>query len=1116
MEDPVGLKVSRRLCVVAAMVASLGAANASAAVWRGVSASGAGAPAPERVLVGRHQVVQMDLAGMRALLASAPLERTAAARQGGVVLEVPWPDGGTRRFAIENSPVVEPALGALHPETQTYRGRGLDDASATGRFDLGPSGFHGMVLSNQGTVYVDPWSRSDTTHYVSYFKRDYRRSEATGFDCGFDESDPAMVDPGALGDAVLDPQAATLHGDNLRTYRLALAANVEYSQFHGGTTVLVHNALVVAVNRVNAVYERDLAVHLDLVANNDSLIWLAEPDPYTNNNGGAMLGQNQTSINTIIGAANYDVGHVFSTGGGGVAFLGVVCGASKAGGVTGLPNPTGDPFYIDYVAHEMGHQFNGRHTFNGTTGACGGNIGASTAWEPGSGSTIMAYAGICGAEDLQPNSDDLFHVGSLIQEMQPFVTSGGGSTCGVATPTGNPAPTVNGGSDITIPANTPFSLTATASDPNSPTLSYVWEEMDLGTAAPPNTDNGSRPIFRTFNVLPTPTRTFPRLADILSGAATPAFGEAWPTTNRTMNFRVTVRDNFAGAGATTTDLVQVTVVAAAGPFTITAPNTAVSWTGGTTEAVTWNVAGTTAPPISAANVAITLSTDGGQTFPTVLAASTPNDGAENVAVPNLPTAQARVRVQAVGTNGFFDINNANLTIVAGTGPGASIGDVSVTEGNTGTTPATLALVPVTLTAVSGVPVTVDFTTAPGTATAPDDYAITTGTLTFAPGETTRNVTVAVVGDTNVEPNENFFVNLSNLSGGGSIGDAQAEVTIVNDDFGPVTINAGDGSVVEGDPTANPDLLVPVTLSGPSGSTVTVAFTTADDTATAGTDYVTASGTLTFAPGVTSQNVTVSVISDLVDEADETLFVNLSAPVGATIGDGQGVGTITDDDSVTDAGAELAHGSRQVRSFDTPDTYGIAQRAFSSYEVVVDEASGDLVPVGLERIGPDGTTVIQTSVPAGTGQARSLRWENSTGSDVLDQSVRVSSGDCTTNCGVEDTYRVRAYETTLAIPRFNNSGTQVTVLLLQNPTDGPISGTIYFWDAAGAQVASQTFNLPAKNLLVLNTATIPAANGVSGSLSVSHDGRYGELAAKSVALEPATGFSFDSPAIVRAR
>jgi reprolysin-like metallo-peptidase family M12B/Calx-beta domain-containing protein len=1112
MEDPVGLKVSRRLCVVAAMVASLGAASASAAVWRDVSPASVGAPAPERVLVGKHHVVEMNLAGLAAALGSAPLERTAAARQGGVVVELPWPDGGTRRFAMEKSPVMEAPLAARHPEIETYRGRGLDDTSAMGRFDLGPSGFHGMVLSNEGTVFIDPWSRSDTAHAVAYYKRDYRRNEGTGFHCDFDSGNPELVDPSVASELSAPPQGATLHGDFLKTYRLALAANVEYSTFHGGTIPLVHNAIVVAVNRVNTVYERDLAVHLNLVANNDLLIWLAEPDPYTNNNGGQMLGQNQASIDAIIGSANYDVGHVFSTGGGGVAGLGVVCGGGKARGVTGLSNPIGDGFYIDYVAHEMGHQFRGDHSFNGTTSNCGGgNRNASTAWEPGSGSTVMAYAGICGAEDLQPHSDDLFHVGNLIVEMQPFVTTGAGSVCAASTATGNPAPTVNGGADITVPANTPFSLTASATDPNSPTLSYVWEEMDLGTAAPPNTDDGSRPIFRTFNVLSSPTRTFPKLADILSGAATPAFGEAYPTTNRTLNFRVTVRDNFAGGGATSTDLVQVTVVAAAGPFTITAPNTAVSWTGGGTEAVTWNVAGTTGAPINAANVRISLSTDGGTTFPVVLAASTPNDGAENVVVPNLPTTTGRVKVEAVG-NGFFDINNANLTIVGGTGPGASIADVSVTEGNSGTTD---ALFPVTLTAVSGVPVTVDYTTAPGTATAPSDYAITAGTLTFAPGETTHNVTVAVVGDTNIEPDETFFVNLSNLSGGGSIGDAQGQATIVNDDFGPVTINAGDGSVVEGD-TTNPDLLVPVTLSGPSAGVVTVAYATADGTATAGTDYTAATGTLTFAPGVTSQNVTVSVISDLLDEANETFFVNLSAPTGGTIGDAQGVGTIVDDDGASPSGAELAHGSRLVRTLDTPDTYAIAQRAFSSYEVVVDEASGDLVPVGLDRVAVDGTTVIQTSVPAGTGQARSLRWENSSSTDVVDQTVRVSSGGCTTNCGADDTYRVRAYETTLAIPRFNNSGTQVTVLLLQNPTDGPISGHIYFWDAAGTQVASQAFTLAAKNLLVLNTATIPAANGVSGSLSVSHDGRYGELAAKSVALEPATGFSFDSPAVVRAR
>jgi Metallo-peptidase family M12B Reprolysin-like/Calx-beta domain len=1115
MEDPVGLKVSRRLCVVAAMVASLAAANASAAVWRDVSSASVGAPAPERLLVGnRHHVVEMDLAGLQAALGSAPLERTAAARQGGVVLELPWPGGGTRRFAMENSPVVEPALAERHPEIQTYRGRGIDDPSAMGRFDLGPGGFHGMVLSNEGTVFIDPWSRSDTAHYVSYYKRDYRRRDGTSFQCDFDASNPDLADASLAEHFGLEnPEAATLHGDNLRTYRLALAANVEYSTFHGGTIPLVHAALVVAVNRVNTVYERDLAVHLNIVAANDSVIWLVEPDPYTNNSGGTMLGQNQTSLDTIIGSANYDVGHVFSTGGGGVAGLGVVCSATqKARGVTGLGSPIGDGFYIDYVAHEMGHQFRGNHSFNGTTSNCGGgNRNASTAWEPGSGSTVMAYAGICGAEDLQPHSDDLFHVGNLINEMQPFVTTGAGSVCGVSTPTGNPAPVVNAGPDFTIPASTPFSLTGSATDTNGPVLNYVWEEMDLGTAGPPNTDNGTRPIFRTFNVLSSPTRTFPKLADILSGAATPAFGEAYATTNRTMNFRLTVRDNFAGGGATSTDLVQVTVVAAAGPFTITAPNTAVSWTGGTSQAVTWNVANTTGAPINAANVRISLSTDGGTTFPTVLAASTANDGNETIVVPNTPTTQGRIKVEAVG-NAFFDINDANLTIVGGTGPGASIADVSVTEGNSGTTN---ALFPVTLTAVSGTPVTIDFTTAPGTATAPSDYAIASGTLTFAPGETSHNVTVAVVGDTNIEADETFFVNLSNLSGGGTIGDAQGQATIINDDFGAVTINAGDASVVEGNPTTNPDLLVPVTLSGPSGGVVTVAFSTADGTATAGTDYTSTAGTLTFAPGVTSQNVTVSVTSDLAAEPDETFFVNLTAPVGGTIGDAQGVGTINDDDGASTA-SELIHGSRQVHPLSSPASYAIAQRGFSSYEVVVDEASGDLVPVGLDRVAADGTTVVQSSAPAGTGQARSLRWENSSSADVLDQTIRVSSGGCTTNCGADDTYRVRAYETTLAIPRFNNSGTQVTVLLLQNPTDGPITGNIYFWDAAGTQVASQAFTLAAKNLLVLNTASIPAANGVSGSISISNDGRYGELTGKSVALEPATGFSFDSPAVARAR
>ena len=363
-------------------------------------------------------------------------------------------------------------------------------------------------------------------------------------------------------------------------------------------------------------------------------------------------------------------------------------------------------------------------------------------------------------------------------------------------------------------------------------------------------------------------------------------------------------------------------------FEVTAPDSAVTWTSGRFQTVTWNVAGSKAAPVNAAAVRISLSVDGGETFPLVLAASTANDGSESVAVPSATTSRARLKVEAVGNRFFFDVSDADFAIVGGVGPNASVGDASVVEGNTGTTP---VAVPVTLSVASGTPITVDFTTAPGTAVAPSDYAIATGTLTFAPGEITRTVTLSVVGETAVEAHENFFLNISNLSGGGTITDAQGEITILNDD-GAIGLSVADDSTVEGNSGAT-DAHHAVTLSAVSGSAVTVDFATADDTATAGTDYTATSGTLTFAPGTVLRNVTVSITGETVIEADETYFVNLTNAVGASIVDGQGVGTIVDDDgtAAADQTGELSHGFRITEDLAGTgpgadvDTFAISQK-----------------------------------------------------------------------------------------------------------------------------------------------------------------------------------------------
>lgn len=646
-----------------------GDARSADGVWQRASDATMSADQRRTDLDGPYFVVQLNRAALDPLLARAPHEQATNRRAlPDVVLTLPLPDGRFSRFRIEESPTLAPELAAAFPEIKTYRGTGLDDPTATARFDLTPTGFHAQIIAAGGTVYVDPYSSRDRVNYISVSKASFRRADRPFED--------VVVDAGRGAQRRTYNELPLTHGSTLRTYRLALAVTYEYTVAAGGTKPLALARMATTMNRVNGIYEREVAVRFTVMtgpAGGTQLIYDTSDDPYTNNNGFAMLSQNQTTIDALFTSAEYDIGHVFSTGGGGIAGLGVVCTTEdKARGVTGLFNPVGDVFDVDFVAHEIGHQFRGNHTFNSTAGNCGGNNRApGHAYEVGSGSTIMAYAGICSNENTQLNSHDIFTFESL-DEITAFVTSGAGSTCGSTTDTGNVPPVVTGpGDTFTIPASTPFSLTASATDANGDALTYLWEEHDLGAPSngDSNVDDGTRPLFRSYTPSPSSTRTFPSLPYILDDANVPPatyacsrstciVGEVLPSASRNMTFHVTVRDNRAGGGGIATARTIVSVDASTGPFLVMAPNTAVSWPAGSEQTITWNVAGSHA---WAANVSILLSMDGGATFPYTVRASTPNDGIETITVPMTTAADARIKIAAIG-NIFFDVSDVNFSI----------------------------------------------------------------------------------------------------------------------------------------------------------------------------------------------------------------------------------------------------------------------------------------------------------------------------------------------------------------------------------------------------------------------------------------------------------------------
>lgn len=640
------------------------AQNNSNRMWKDVTESSIEITGQRGCIPKIYRTLHLDGTDMRQWLSQAPKEPANGDKSGknGLLFSMPMPDGTFSTFRIFEIYILHPDLAAKFPEIKTYAGQGIDDAAATVWLDFTPLGFHAMVLSPKGNIFIDPYCNDNIKDYICYDKKNLTRTNA--FICETQGDDPSSH---RLLPSDFPSQKTS--GGSLRTYRLALACTGEYAATKGGTVNGALAGMTTTMTRVDGVYETEVAIRFVMVANNNLIVYTnASTDPYTNNNGSTMLTQNQTTCDGVIGAANYDIGHVFSTGGGGVAFLGVVCTAgSKAGGVTGLTNPVGDAFDIDYVAHEMGHQHGGNHTFNSVTGSCGGgNRAASAAYEPGSGITIMAYAGICGTDDLAAHSIAYFHTKSF-DEIVNYTTLSGGSTCGTNVASGNTPPVVTSqGSNYTIPISTPFVLTGAATDANATdTITYSWEEMDLGTAGAWNANLSSAPLFRPFPPAQSPSRTFPQLSDIINNTTT--VGEILPNVARSMHFRLTARDNRMGGGGVMHPDTNVTItVAGTSAFAVTAPNTAVTWAGSSSQTIMWNVSGTNMAPISCANVKISLSTDGGITYPTVILASTPNDGMQSITVPNIATTSARIKVEAVG-NIFFDISNFNFTITATTG-----------------------------------------------------------------------------------------------------------------------------------------------------------------------------------------------------------------------------------------------------------------------------------------------------------------------------------------------------------------------------------------------------------------------------------------------------------------
>mgnify|MGYP006145734091 FL=1 len=608
----------------------------------------------------QNNIFELDLPAMKKMLGTSP-KRDNFNTTSNLIITLPNGEGKLENFKVYENSVMAPELAAKYPEIKSYMAIGIDNPNARAYFSYSPLGFKSMTLyPDQSAVFIEPVSDDLITYSV--YKKSDKKKAFQKFECNVIDEAVNMVQP--------SNNTTHLRGADdgkLRTFRLALSATGEFTAYFGGTKAATLAAMNNSMTRINGVFEKDFGVRLILIANNDALIYTnSTTDPYSDYaNKANWKTENQTILTSTIGEANYDIGHLLGAGtvnsgdAGARGSIGVDNSKGRAYTCANSTNNQGDTFDINYLAHEIGHQLGANHTFTHT------NEGTIAQLEPGSGSTIMGYAGVT-IKDIQQYADAYFHSISIQQVTDIIKTK----TCATIILTGNAVPVANAGIDFTIPKGTPFMLNGTATDANSTdALTYSWEQMDLGNATTtvPSSTATTGSLFRSYNPSTSSTRYFPNMNTILAGLSSTQgsriISETLPGVARTLNFRLTVRDNRIGGGANNSDDMIVTVDGVAGPFTVDSQNAAISYPAGTTQTINWTVAGTNANNVNCANVDILLSTDGGQTFSTVLLAGTPNDGSQNIVIPNIPGTTNRIMVK--GSNHiFFDVNNTNFTITS--------------------------------------------------------------------------------------------------------------------------------------------------------------------------------------------------------------------------------------------------------------------------------------------------------------------------------------------------------------------------------------------------------------------------------------------------------------------